>query len=159
MTSGLDATFGPLPGLPDPDRERQFYAGVQSRRLVAWVIDVAAILAIGVPLALVFGLMTLGFGLALFPAIVLGVGLVYRTATIANASATWGMRAMGIELRRGDGSRFDLVTAFLHTAIYSVCFGVLLLQAASVVAMLSTRYGQGFPDIVLRTAMINRPED
>ena len=28
-------------GLPDPERDRQFYDGVPLRRLVAWFIDVA----------------------------------------------------------------------------------------------------------------------
>jgi uncharacterized RDD family membrane protein YckC len=148
-----------MPGLPDPAQDPQFYEVVQPRRLAAWVADVVVILAIGVPLAFLFGLMTVGFGFALFPLILLGVGLVYRTATIAGGSATWGMRLMGIELRRHDGARLDLATAFLHTAIYTVCIGVMLLQVASVVGMLATRYGQGLPDIVLRTAMINRPAD
>jgi uncharacterized RDD family membrane protein YckC len=159
MSHAFPTDQSALPGLPDPERDRQFYEGVQSRRLAAWVVDVLIVMAIGVPLALLFGLMTLGIGFALFPAILLGVGLVYRTATIAGASATWGMRLMGIELRRADGARFDLPTAFLHTAIYTVCIGVVLLQAASIVGMLATRYGQGLPDIILRTAMINRPAD
>lgn len=50
---------------------------------------------------------------------------------------------MGIELRRQDGTRFDLTAAFLHTALYTVCIGVMILQVASVVGMLGTRYGQG----------------
>ncbi len=158
MSHAFDAT-GPASGLPDPDRDAQFYVRVQSRRLAAWVFDVIAILAIGVPMALVFGLATLGFGFALFPIILLGVGFFYRTATLAAGSATWGMRLMGIELRRADGARLDAVTALLHTGIYTVCFGVLLLQLASIVGMLVTRYGQGLPDLILRTAMINRPAD
>lgn len=159
MTSLFDAYIGDMSGLPDPDRDQRFYAGVPSRRLAAWVVDVIVTLGIGVPLALVFGLMTLGVGLALFPLILLGVGFVYRVATIASGSATWGMRLMGIELRRQDGTRFDLTAAFLHTALYTVCIGVMILQVASVVGMLATRYGQGLPDLVLRSAMINRPAD
>src|SRR5688572_206878 len=112
---------GPMGGLPDPDRDRQFYEGVPARRLVAWLIDVALILAVGVPIAVFFGLATLGFGFALFPFVVAAVGFLYRTATIAGGSATWGMRFTGIELRRGDGTRFDLGTALAHTAIYMVC--------------------------------------
>jgi uncharacterized RDD family membrane protein YckC len=152
-------TFGPMDGLPDPERDRQFYEGVPGRRLAAWFVDVAIILAIGVPLALVFGLMTLGFGFAIFPLIVAGVGFFYRTATIAGGSATWGMRFVGIEFRRGDGTRFDFVTALAHTALYTVAFGVVLLQLVSCMAMLGTRYGQGLPDIVLGTTAINRPAD
>ena len=148
-----------MPGLPDPDRDRQFYEGVQPRRLAAWVVDVALILGVGVPIALMFGLLTLGFGFALFPILVMGVGFLYRTATIAGGSATWGMRLMGIELRRHDGSRLDFPTALLHTTIYTVAFAVVVLQFASIVGMLATRYGQGLPDIVLRTTMINRPAD
>ncbi|MBA3324399.1 MAG: RDD family protein [Rhodobacteraceae bacterium] len=148
-----------MPGLPDPERDRQFYEGVQSRRLAAWLVDVTLVLAVGVPFALLFGLATLGFGLALFPILVMTVGFLYRTATIAGGSATWGMRLMGIELRRHDGARLDFTTALLHTAIYTVALSVVLLQLASIVGMLATRYGQGLPDIVLRTAMINRPAD
>jgi uncharacterized RDD family membrane protein YckC len=148
-----------MPGLPDPDLDRQFYEGVPARRLFAWVVDVAIILAIGVPIAVSFGLLTLGLGFMLFPLLVMSVGFVYRTATIASGSATWGMRFAGIELRRGDGSRLDLLFAFLHTAIYTVAFGVVVLQALSCLAMVGTRYGQGLPDIILGTTAINRPAD
>ena len=150
---------GTMPGLPDPELDRQFYDGVPARRLAAWFIDLAIILLIGVPLAVLFGLVTLGFGFALFPLLVAGVGFLYRTATITGGSATWGMRAMGIELRRADGSHFDFVTALLHTGIYTIAFGVVVLQLISCVAMLGTRYGQGLPDIILRTTAINRPAD
>jgi uncharacterized RDD family membrane protein YckC len=153
------AMSGPMSGLPDPERDRQFYDGVLSRRLVAWFVDVFLILLVGVPLAIVFGLLTLGFGFALFPFIVGAVGFLYRTATLAGASATWGMRFTGIELRRGDGARFDLPTAALHTAIYAVCIWMFVLQIASCVAMLATRYGQGLPDLILGTTAINRPAD
>ena len=150
---------GPMPGLPDPDRDRQFYDGVPARRLAAWVFDLVLILALGVPVAVLFGLATFGFGFALFPLVVAAVGFVYRTATIASGSATWGMRFMGIELRRHDGARFDLPTALLHTGIYTVAISVVVLQLISCVAILATRYGQGLPDIVLRTTAINRPAD
>ena len=154
-----DRLSGPMAGLPDPEHDRQFYEGVPARRLVAWFIDLAIVLAVGVPVAVVFGLMTLGFGFALFPIVVGGIGFLYRTATIAGGSATWGMRVTGIEFRRGDGSRFDLMTAFLHTAIYAVALSVIVLQLISCVAILATRYRQSLPDIVLGTTAINRPAD
>jgi uncharacterized RDD family membrane protein YckC len=150
---------GPMAGLPDPEHDRQFYDGVLSRRLVAWFIDVFLILLVGVPLAVVFGLLTLGFGFALFPFVVGAVGFIYRTATLAGASATPGMRFTGIELRRGDGSRFDLGAALLHTTIYSVCIWTFVLQIVSCVSMLATRYGQGLPDLIVGSTAINRPAD
>lgn len=151
--------FGTMEGLPDPELDRQFYEGVLTRRLFAWVIDVTIILAVGVPLAVLFGLVTLGLGFALFPLLVAGVGFFYRTVTIANRSATWGMRLAGIELRRHDGSRFDFVTALLHTTIYTLAMSTLVVQMASVLAMLGTRYGQGLSDLILRTTAINPPAD
>ena len=154
-----DRMSGPMAGLPDPDHDRQFYEGVPARRLVAWFIDLAIVLAIGVPVAVVFGVMTLGFGFVLFPIVVGGIGFLYRTATIAGGSATWGMRVTGIEFRRGDGSRFDLVTAFLHTGIYAVGLSVIVLHLISCVAILATRYRQSLPDIILGTTAINRPAD
>lgn len=153
------AFFGPLDGLPDPDKDPQFYAGVRTRRLVAWFIDVLIVLALGVPLALLFGVVTLGAGFAIFPLVLAGVGFAYRVLTLANGSATLGMRLVGIELRRHDGSRFDLATAAVHTALYLVAMGMVLVQMASVASMLGTRYGQGLPDLMLRTTAINPPAD
>lgn len=157
MSYALDTFFGTMSGLPDPDRDRQFYDGVPRRRLAAWFVDATFVLAIGVPTALVFGLLTLGVGLLAFPLVLLGVSLLYRTATLAAGSATWGMRLMGIELRKSDGARLDGLTAFLHTAIYMVSFGTLGVHLLSMLGMVATRYGQGVSDLLLRTAMINRP--
>ncbi len=153
------AHAGYLSGLPDPELDRRFYAGVPARRFVAWLIDVAIVLAIGVPLGLVFGLFTLGFGFVLFPFILAAVGFFYRTSTLAGASATLGMRFTGIEFRRGDGDRFDLPTAFMHTVIYMVCIGAVVLQLISCLTILGTRYRQSIADIILGTTAINRPAD
>jgi uncharacterized RDD family membrane protein YckC len=152
-----EAYRGPMAGLPDPELDRQFYEGVPARRLVAWFVDVALVLFVGVPLALLFGLFTLGF--ALFPFVIAGTGFLYRVATIAGGSATWGMRFAGIELRRGDGSRFDLTTAVLHTGIYMVCIGTVALQAISCLTIVGTRYRQSLADIILGTTAINAPAD
>jgi uncharacterized RDD family membrane protein YckC len=151
--------YGPMSGLPDPERDWQFYQGVPGRRLVAWFVDVALVLLVGVPLAILFGLVTLGFGFALFPLVVAAVGFVYRAATIAGGSATWGMRFSGIEFRRGDGTRFDLGTALAHTAIYMVCISVFVLQLISCATIVGTRYRQSIADLILGTTAINRPAD
>lgn len=150
---------GPMAGLPDPATEGEFYRGVPVRRFIAWLVDLAIVLVVGVPLALVFGVFTLGFGFALFPAIVTAVAFGYRTLTLADASATWGMRFCGIEFRRGDGSRFDLATAFLHTLIQTVAFGFFVLQLVSCVTILGSRYGQSLPDLILGTTALHRAAD
>ena len=150
---------GPMAGLPDPELDRQFYQGVPARRLVAWFVDLLIIVTVGVPVAVFFGLATFGFGFALFPLVVAGVGFLYRAATIAGGSATWGMRFTGIEFRRGDGTRFDLATALAHTAIYAVCMSVFVLQLVSCATILGTRYRQSLADLILGTTAINRPAD
>lgn len=148
-----------LAGLPDPDHDPQFYRGVPARRFAAWLIDVALILIVGVPLALIFGVATLGIGFLAFPLILAAIGFAYRVGTITDRSATLGMRAMGIELRRGDGTRFDFLTALAHVAIYTISMTFLVVQFVSCLAILGTRYGQGLSDLVLRTTAINRPVD
>jgi uncharacterized RDD family membrane protein YckC len=152
-------TWGTMSGLPDPERDRQFYDGVPALRLAAWCVDVVVVFAIALPVGLIFGLLTFGFGFALFPLILVGVSVGYRTATIASRSATWGMRFLGIEFRRHDGTRFDLLTAFLHTLGYTFAMAFFVVQLISCIAILTTRYGQSIPDLVLRTTAINRPED
>jgi uncharacterized RDD family membrane protein YckC len=150
---------GPMAGLPNPETDAEFYRGVPFRRFVAWVIDLIVVLAIGVPLALVFGVFTLGFGFALFPAILTAIAFGYRTLTLANASATWGMQFCGIEFRRGDGTRFDLTTAVLHTLIQTVAFAFFVLQLLSCVTILATRYGQSLADLILGTTALHRAVD
>jgi uncharacterized RDD family membrane protein YckC len=151
--------FGLMSGLPDPDRDRQFYDGVPARRLAAWVIDLMLILLIAVPVAIAFGIATFGLGFALFPFVIATVGFLYRVATISQGSATWGMRLMGIELRRHDGTRFDGLTALLHTTIYTIALWTVVLQVLSCGTILFSRYRQGLNDIILRTTAINRPAD
>jgi uncharacterized RDD family membrane protein YckC len=151
--------YGPMSGLPDPEHDRQFYQGVPARRLVAWFVDVALVLLVGIPLAVVFGLVTLGFGFPLFPFILAAVGFVYRTATIAGGSATWGMRFTGIEFRRGDGTRFDFTTALLHTLLYLVCMSFFVLQLISCATIVGSRHRQSLGDMLLGTTAINRPAE
>jgi uncharacterized RDD family membrane protein YckC len=151
--------YGPMSGLPDPDLDRQFYDGVPVRRFVAWLADLVLVLLVGVPVALVFGLVTLGFGFALFPVIVGGVAVLYRLATIGGGSATWGMRFAGIEFRKGDGTRFDGGTTLLHTAVYALCYAFPFLQLLSCLTILFTRYRQGVPDLLLGTTAIVRPAE
>lgn len=150
---------GPMAGLPDPETDRDFYDGVPFRRFVAWVIDFVIVCVIGVPVALMFGIFTLGFGFALFPLIVSGIAIAYRTWTLAEGSATWGMRFCGIEFRRGDGTRFDMPTAALHTLIQAVAFTFFVLQLLSCVTIVGTRYRQSLPDLILGTTALHRAAD
>jgi len=138
--------------LPDPVTQPEFYADVTAKRAFAWVIDLIVVAAIVVPVIL----LTLGIALFFIPFLFLVLSFAYRVITIANGSATWGMRMMGIELRNARGERFDLGMAFLHTLGYSLAIGTALVQIVSVVLMATTERGQGLSDLFLGTVMINR---
>lgn len=144
-----------MTALPDPHIRPEFYQDVAFKRLLAWVVD-AFVTLMACLVILPFTAFT---GLFFFPFLFLVVGFMYRTVTIANGSATWGMRLFAIELRRADGSRFDLGAAFAHTLGYTISWAVPIIQLASVVLMATTEKGQGVSDHALGTVMINKKAD
>ncbi|MEM0946600.1 MAG: RDD family protein [Pseudomonadota bacterium] len=144
-------TVDPMPGLPDPLARPEFYAGVPLKRALAWGVDSGIIL-------LLTGLVSLVtvVGLFFLPAMFLLIGFLYRWVTIANGSATPGMRLLSIELRDRDGSHLDAGQAFLHTAGYSVSVAVFPLQLISIALMLISDRGQGLTDHILGTTALTR---
>lgn len=138
--------------LPDPDMQPEFYEGVATKRLLAWVVDCVLVFVISA-LIVPFTAFTALFFL---PFLMMVVGFCYRVMTIANGSATWGMRFMAIELRDKHDQPLSLELAVLHTLGYMLSIGMLLVQVASVVLMSSSAYGQGLTDHVLNTTALNR---
>jgi uncharacterized RDD family membrane protein YckC len=138
--------------LPDPDRQPHFYSGVPAKRFAAWIVDTFLIFALAALIVVLTGFV----GLLIWPLLYLAVGFVYRYVTLANGSATWGMRFAGIELRAQDGTRFDTSLAFLHTAGYTISFAVPVLQVISVAMMLTSPRAQGLTDALLGSVAINR---
>ena len=138
--------------LPAPETHPEFYESVASKRLIAWIIDLAVIIIVGAILTPLTAFTALFF----FPAFVMIVGFVYRVMTLASGSATWGMRLMAIELRQGDGSKLELTSAFLHTLGLYISFTFPLIQLASCVMMATQRSGKGVTDMILGTVMLNK---
>ena len=138
--------------LPDPTYQAAFYEGVTAKRLIAFGIDFAAILA----MTLVLVPFTFFTAIFFFPVLMAIVGFFYRVLTIAGKSSTWGMRVMAIELRDRDGARFDGSKAALHTIGFYISFAVFPLQILSILLMLLSERRQGLTDHVLGSAMINR---
>lgn len=138
--------------IPDPDTQPDFYADVPLKRFLAWLVDSL--------LTLVFCVLVLPFtaftGLFFLPFLFLAIGLVYRTATIAKGSATWGMRLFALEFRTASGQRFDGTMAFLHSMGFTFSCAVPLVQLASILLMLTGSRAQGLTDLVLGTVAINR---
>ncbi|MEP0961079.1 MAG: RDD family protein [Roseobacter sp.] len=137
---------------PDPQAQPDFYKDVAMKRLFAWIVD-AVITLLACIVILPFTAFT---GLFFFPFLFLLVGFAYRVVTIANTSATWGMRLFAIELRRPDGSKMDAGSAFAHTLGYTLSWTVPVFQLISIIMMGTTERGQGLSDHVLGTVMINR---
>ncbi|QYX58421.1 RDD family protein [Roseovarius sp. SCSIO 43702] len=137
--------------LPDPERAPEFYADVPLKRLLAFVIDSAVIFA----LSLFAVVLTAFIGLFFFPFLFLCLGFVYRWVTISRAFATWGMRLMGIEFRRADGTRLDGMTAALHTGLFTLACAMPVIQLVSMGFMAFHPRGQGLPDIMLDTTALN----
>lgn len=137
---------------PDPQAQPDFYKDVPLKRLLAWIID-ALITLLACIIILPFTAFT---GIFFFPFLFLVVGFAYRFVTIANSSATWGMRVLAIELRQSDGARMTAASAFAHTLGYTLSWTVPVFQLISVIMMATTERGQGLSDHVLGTVMINR---
>lgn len=138
--------------LPDPFDQPQFYRSVPTKRLIAWLVDLVLIVLITL-LALP---LTAFLGLFFWPIMLMVIGFAYRTVTLANGSATWGMRFAGVELRDAKGARFDRSLALAHTVGYTISFALPILQLVSVVLMLTGARGQGLTDKFLGTVALNR---
>nr|WP_319251564.1 RDD family protein [uncultured Celeribacter sp.] len=140
-------------GLPEPERQPDFYDAVPTKRALAFLVDTI----IAVLIAALIVPFTAFTGIFFFPFLVAVVSFAYRVVTLTNASATLGMRLMGIEFRTARGERFDLGLAFLHTALFTAWCSMGLPQVVSVVLMLTTARKQGLSDLILGSAAINRP--
>lgn len=139
-------------GLPSPEMHAEFYADIPSKRLAAFVIDSILIILITIaliPLTAFTALFYLGF-------LGLVVSLIYRIVSLANRSATPGMRLMAIEFRNHRGERLNLATATVHTLLFTVSMSMVLPQLISVILILTTGRAQGLYDLFLGTAVINR---
>ena len=138
--------------LPDTIAQAAFYETVPTNRLFAWILDAAIILGI----CLVVLPFTGFLGIFFWPLMWLVVGFAYRTITIANRSATWGMRLVSIELRNRTGARLDLTKAIFHTLGYIISIGIFLLQAVSIVLICASMRGQSLIDHVLGAVMLKK---
>ena len=138
--------------VPDPDQQPQFYDGVTTKRLVAWVIDMVAVAVV----CLMISVMTVFIGFFFWPFLMLIVGFFYRLMTLTSGSATWGMQFTGIEFRTAKGDMFDAQTALFHTLGYTVSMAIPPLQVISIIMMLTSPRGQGLSDSILGTVALNK---
>jgi uncharacterized RDD family membrane protein YckC len=121
-------SIDPNPTYAAPEDWRA-YSGVLSRRVFAFVLDYLIVLLLCIPAAVIvffLGILTLGLGFMLYPALFVIVALLYFGMTLGGPSqASPGMRAMGIMLMRMDGRRLDFMTAMVHTVLFWLINSVL----------------------------------
>ncbi|MFK3688736.1 RDD family protein [Agrobacterium tumefaciens] len=105
------------------------YSGVLSRRVFAFLIDYAIVLLLCIPAAVIvffLGIITLGLGFFLYPALFVIVAVLYFGMTLGGPSqATPGMRAVGIAMARMDGQRIDFLMSTVHIVLFWIINSVL----------------------------------
>jgi uncharacterized RDD family membrane protein YckC len=122
----------PHPHAYDPVTQPELFDGVLSRRIVAFLIDACIVLLPMLVVALfmlVFTVLTLGFGIFIFA--LLGPitaiwAILYVGITLGSPhSATYGMRAMGVEMRTWYGSPMYFLLGAVHALFFWVLTSVL----------------------------------
>ena len=125
-------SFDVKPHAYDPAANPELFEGVLARRLIAFIIDLCIIVVpvmFATMFILVFGLVTLGLGWALFllltPATVIWA-ICYCGFTLGGAaSATIGMRIMDLEMRTWYGAPAYFVLGAVHAVVYWITVSVL----------------------------------
>ncbi|TDK37054.1 RDD family protein [Rhizobium deserti] len=116
------------PTIAAPDDWRA-YSGVLSRRVLAFILDYLIVLLLCIPAAVVvffLGIITLGLGFMLYPALFVIVALLYFGLTLGGPNqASPGMRMAGIAVARMDGKPMDFMTAMVHTVLFWLINSVL----------------------------------
>ena len=106
----------------DPLAVPKHYHNIIFRRVVAYLIDVlfvGGLMAIAFVAISISGLFTFGMGFAFIGPVLFIIPIAYHTFLIGGpCSATWGMRLLGIEVRRWRGGRPDLLQAAILTILF-----------------------------------------
>jgi uncharacterized RDD family membrane protein YckC len=160
--SQIGVSFDAKPHAYDPVANPELFEGVLLRRVAAFIID---LIVIAIPLVLativifVFGLLTLGLGWALFwllsPGSVIWALFYYGLTLGSPASATLGMRAMGIEMRTWYGGPLYFVLGAVHAVVFWVSVSVL--TPFIVIVGLFNGRKRLLHDMLVGTVLINNP--
>src|SRR3954469_7334120 len=144
----------------DPLLQPELVSGVLTKRALAFLIDVVVLavpVVLGYLFILLFGLLTLGIGWALFwlawPASVVWAIVYYGASIGGQHSATMGMRVMDLELRTWYGQPGYFVLGATHAVLFWV--SVSFLTPLVLLVGLFNGRRRLLHDIVLGTVVIN----
>lgn len=150
----------PRPHAYDPLTQPELFEGVLARRIVAFLIDAIIVLT---PLAilslfmLVFTVVTLGLGVVVFG--LLGPiaaiwAVLYVGVTLGSPhSATYGMRAMGLQMRTWYGAPMYFLLGAVH-AIFFWVLSTVLTPLVLLITLFNSRR-RTLHDYLTGTVMIN----
>ena len=142
----------------DPSMHPALFDGVLSRRVLAFLFDAVMILAIMAVMSVfivILGVLTFGFGFALFGILFPLVALPYTMLSLGGyRAATPGMRLMGLEMRLWYGAKPYSLLALAHSILFWFANG--LLTPFVLLVGLFTRRSQLLHDIILGTVILDR---
>lgn len=106
----------------DPAFEPDLFENVLSRRTVAYLFDIVGVSLLWLlasVLVFFLGLATFGLAWLIYPALWPILGVLYTVSSLGGpSSATPGMKAMGLAMRRLDGRRPDALLALMHVVLF-----------------------------------------
>ncbi|MBZ0161143.1 MAG: RDD family protein [Notoacmeibacter sp.] len=142
--------------LTDRYDDWRLYAGVRTRRVMAFFIDYVIVALLTIPFAVVIfllGIITLGLGWMLFTILVPLLALSYVAFTMGgDKQATVGMQMMDIRLERTDGKRVDPLLAVVHSVLFWA--GNVLLSPLILLATLVLDRKRTIHDLLLGTVIV-----
>ncbi len=144
--------------LPDPDTAPELFAGVLTRRTIAYFIDVAimsVMVTFIIVAGVVMGIVTLGVSwLALVFVVPLSIVFYYAATLGSWRRATIGMNIMDIVLTPTRSRPLDGWRAFLHPLVFWLT--IWILPPVSLLVALFTPRRQLLHDLFLGTLMVRR---
>ncbi len=142
--------------LTDRYDDWRLYAGVRTRRIMAFFIDYVIVALLTIPFAVVIfllGIITLGLGWMLFTILVPLLALSYVALTMGgDRQATVGMQMMDIRLERLDSKRVDPLLAVVHSVLFWA--GNVLLSPLILLATLVLDRKRTIHDLLLGTVIV-----
>ncbi len=109
------------PPVAGPYLPVQALAGVRTRRMAAFVVDLIVISILCIALFVALAFLTFGLSLIVLPPLFPIVEFFYNGLTISgHGMATPGMRAMDLEVRLMDGARVPFLNAAAHAVLFYV---------------------------------------
>ena len=146
------------PELPDPASAPELFEGVLTRRVIAFFIDMAIMIAMTVVVSIagvVVGFLTLGLAWVALPFVILFVLLAYYALTLgSHGRATIGMSIMDLVLTPTRGAPLDGWAILVHPLIFWIT--VWIAWPFSLLIALLTPRREMVHDLITGSLMLRR---